>query len=79
MQALTAAVGFVVRGQVSAAGDLLMQRFENVETALHDRHWEVARQQELVPDSHHGASTLREKEAASKIALRQRQMRSLTE
>ena len=79
LKTLAAAVDLLVRGQLSQAGDLLMQRFKSVETAARDQHWEVAVQQELIPESVTGASSLREHEVASKLALRQKTVRALSD
>ena len=77
LKTLAAAVDLLVRGQLSQAGDLLMQRFKSVETAARDQHWDIAVQQELIPETWTGASSLREHEVASKLAIRQKSVRAL--
>ena len=77
LKTLASAVDLLARGQLSSVGDLLMQRFKSIETSVRDQHWDVARQQELIPEEEHGASSLREHELAAKMALRRKSMSAL--
>ena len=77
LKTLATAVDLLARGQLSSVGDLLMQRFKSIETSVRDQHWDVARQQELIPEEDYGASSLREHELAAKMALRRKSMSAL--
>ncbi|CAK0841817.1 unnamed protein product, partial [Prorocentrum cordatum] len=56
-------------GDLPRLGDVLVQRFKALETAVSDGGWSIARHQELIPSSDVGLASERERAAAMRIEL----------
>ena len=67
MGTLAAAIDHLVRGQVAEAGDILVQRFKAVETAMSSGSWGVAQHLEIAPRTSVTAVNDKELEAAAKL------------
>ena len=70
LSTLGAACDLISDGKVAQAGDLLIQRFKSVESAVRNQEWETGKQQELIQDHHLGMSSLQEREVAQKMVVR---------
>ena len=65
------------QGNLAALGDLMMQRFKSVETAAKEKNWTMSQHQELIPMEDFGTTSMREKEVAVKLSLKQHQLEEM--
>ena len=70
METLTIGIDLLTSGRLDHLGDLLMQRFKSLETSHRDGSSLVGMQQELLPNYSDGATSLAEKELASRQTFR---------
>jgi len=70
METLTTGIDLLTAGRLEQLGDLLMQRFKSLETTHRDGSSLVGQQQELLANYSDGATSLAEKEIASRQTLR---------
>ena len=70
METLTIGIDLLTSGKLDHLGDLLMQLFKSLETSHRDGSSLVGMQQELLPNYSDGATSLAEKELASRQTLR---------
>jgi len=78
LQTLAQCLDHLASGRLAPLGDILMQRFKAVETAVSTKSWEVAPHMELV-DAMDGAgvTSAKEQELAAKMTLKDAQLKSL--
>ena len=66
MRTLAEALDALLRGELAAVGDLLMQRLKALEVATKDGDWHVARQLELIPENDVGLAAPGERREAQR-------------
>ena len=71
LETLATGIDLLTAGKLDQMGDLLMQRFKSIETMHRDGSQAVGMMQELLPNYSDGATSLAEKEIASRQTLRQ--------
>ena len=71
LETLATGIDLLTAGKLDQMGDLLMQRFKSIETMHRDGSPAVGMMQELLPNYSDGATSLAEKEVASRQTLRQ--------
>jgi len=78
LQTLAQCLDHLACGRLAPLGDILMQRFKAVETAVSTKSWEVAPHMELVQAADGaGVTSQREQELAAKMTLKDAQLRTM--
>ena len=78
LQTLAQCLDHLASGRLAPLGDILMQRFKAVETAVSTKSWEIAPHMELVQTSDGaGVTSAKEQELAAKMTLKDAQLRSM--
>ena len=70
LETLAAAMDLITDGCMSQAGDLLMQRFKSLETAVREQAPNIGRLQELLPGEDQGLTSIQERSYATRQLLR---------
>ena len=71
------AIDLLLQGHLGELGDLLVQRFKAIETAMSDQSWSSARHQELIPAQAASLTTEPERKKAAQMELRQSKLRDM--
>ena len=74
MKTLATCMDLLAQGETHRVGDILMQRFKAVETALDSKSWDVAKHHELVEQDRASAVSQEEREVTARLALREHQL-----
>ena len=78
LQTLAQCLDCLAMGRLAPLGDMLMQRFKAVETAVATKSWEIAPHMELVQaNDGTGVTSNKEQELAAKRAFKEAQLRTL--
>jgi len=75
LRTLAEAMDALLQGDLARCGDLLIQRFKAMESAMADSDWSLAKHLELIPESEVAVTSYGEREHASKLELRERKLR----
>ena len=71
------AIDLLLQGHLGELGDLLVQRFKAIETAMADQSWSSAKHQELIPAQAASLTTETERKKAAKLELTQGKLRDM--
>ncbi len=74
LKTLATCLDCLARGNLAVLGDVLMQRFKAVESAVATKSWEVSQHFEVVDPGSASAATTKEREIAAKLTLRDSQL-----
>jgi len=78
LQTLAQCLDHLACGRLAPLGDILMQRFKAVETAVSTKSWEIAPHMELVQAGDGaGVTSQREQELAAKMTIKEAQLRGM--
>ena len=78
LQTLAQCLDHLASGRLAPLGDILMQRFKAVETAVSTKSWDIAPHMELVePLDGTGVTSAKEHELAAKMTLKDGQLRTM--
>jgi len=78
LQTLAQCLDCLAMGKLAPLGDMLMQRFKAVETAVATKSWEVSKHMELVqPTDGEGMTSAKERELAAKMSFKDNKLRSM--
>ena len=70
LETLAATLDLLANGNFAGVGDILIQRFKSLETDGRAKNELLGQHMEILPSSETGATSLREREVAAKMALR---------
>ena len=74
MRTLAEAVDTLLEGNLPRVGDILIQRFEALESSVVDGTWALARHQELIPSADAGLASVAERSLAARLEMQRQKL-----